>query len=281
MFSACKGTAGVSALLLVVVAAAGAPRAAQPLRVCADPNNLPFSNERGEGFENRLAEMLGRHLHRVVTYTWWPQRRGFIRNTLSAGKCDVVMGVPAEYELVRTTQPYYRSTYVFVTRRGTRHIDSLDDPMLRRLRIGLHTIGDDYANVPPMQALANRGIIANIHGYSIYGDYSQPNPPAALIAAVAHNEIDVAIAWGPLGGYFATREERPLMVTPLARGREGVLRFAYDIAMGVRRGDEDLRSTLNMFITRQRRAIAALLREYGVPLVARRQESWRGSTSGS
>ena len=255
---------------------AGSPAARGPesppdgatLRVCADPNNLPFSNDRGEGFENRIAQLVGRELGRAVQYTWWPQRRGFIRNTLQAGDCDLVMGVPAEYELARTTRPYYRSTYVFVTRSGDPvRVRSLDDEVLRRVRIGLHVIGDDYANVPPAQALANRGIVGNIRGYSIYGDYSKPNPPAALIAAVAEGEVDVAIAWGPLAGYFATRQPRSLDVTPIAPEREGPVPFVYEISMGVGRGDDELHRRLEEFISGRQTDIEGVLREFGVPLL--------------
>lgn len=239
------------------------------LRVCADPNNLPFSNQREEGFENKLAQLLARELHQQVRYVWWPQRRGFIRNTLQAKRCDVVLGIPAAYELAQPTRAYYRSTYVFVTRRD-RHLNlrSFDDPALRRLRIGLHAIGDDYANVPPAQALAQRGITQNITGYSIYGDYSQPNPPAALIMAVARGEIDLAIAWGPLAGYFAAHAPVPLKVVPIAQEQATPqLPLTFDICLGVRREDVALRTTLNHILARRKHEIEGLLRSYGVPLL--------------
>jgi quinoprotein dehydrogenase-associated probable ABC transporter substrate-binding protein len=240
------------------------------LRVCADPNNLPFSNDRREGFENVLAELVGRDLHRTVRYTWWPQRRGFIRNTLRAGSCDVVMGVPSSFELAQTTMPYYRSTYVFVTRRRARlHLHSFDDVRLKRLRIGLHVIGDDYNNVPPAQALAARGIVGNIAGYSIYGDYRQPDPPRALIDAVARDDVDVAIAWGPLAGYFARRESVPLDLTPVSPQIDlPFLPMVFDISMAVRRGDTGLRDELEGVIARRTTEIHQLLRRYAVPLVA-------------
>ena len=186
-----------AALLLLAAPAASA----RELRVCADPNNLPFSNERGEGFENRVAEILARDLGASVTYTWWAQRRGFIRNTLKAEKCDVVMGMPSGYDLVETTKPYYRSTYVFVSRRDAHlELSSLLDPRLHHLSIGVHLIGDDGSNPPPAQALGELGIVNNVRGYSIYGDYRQAAPPARLIEAVENGEIDVAAAWGPLAG---------------------------------------------------------------------------------
>jgi len=239
------------------------------LRVCADPNNLPFSNDRREGFENALAELVGRDLHRTVQYAWWPQRRGFVRQTLRAGTCDVIMGVPSSFELAQTTRPYYRSTYVFVTRRRDRlHLQSFDDPRLKRLRIGLHVIGDDYNNVPPAQALAARGIVGNIAGYSIYGDYRLPDPPRTLIDAVARGDVDVAIAWGPLAGYFARRESVPLELTPVNPQIDlPFLPMVFDIAMAVRRGDTELRDQLESVISRRKAAIHALLVRYGVPLL--------------
>jgi mxaJ protein len=240
------------------------------LRVCADPNNLPFSNERGEGFENRIASLLAGDLGERVEYTWWAQRRGFVRNTLNARSCDVILGVPAHYEMVRTTRPYYRSTYVFVTRRDRRlHITSLDDPALRTLRVGVHLIGDDYANSPAAHSLAKRGLITNIRGYTLYGDYSKPNPPARLIEAVANKEVDIAVAWGPLAGYFAKRSSVPLDIVPVTPSRDGPLSYVFDIAMGVRRGDSARAAALDAELTRRRPEIVRILGEYGVPLLSR------------
>jgi mxaJ protein len=248
------------------------PAAAEPnaeLRICADPNNLPFSNSAEAGFENKLAAMVAENLGRQVSYTWWAQRRGFIRNTLKAGKCDVVMGVPSHYDLVETTKPYYRSTYVFVTRQD-QHLDlaSLTDPRLHQLTIGVHLIGDDGNNPPPAQALGQQGIVDNVRGYSIYGDYRQADPPARLIEAVEHGDIDVAAAWGPLGGYFAKHSAVPLTVTPVRDGEQfAPQQFQFAISIGVRKGDHALRDQLNAFIDGHRSEIASLLRSYGVPLV--------------
>lgn len=234
------------------------------LRVCADPNNLPFSNDRGEGFENQLAELAAADLGRRVAYTWWPQRRGFIRTTLRAGVCDVVMGVPASFELALTTNPYYRSTYVFVTRADRLPgLASLDDARLVESSIGVHLVGDDYASVPPAQELAKRGLITNIRGYSIYGDYSQPNPPARLIEAVADAEVDLALAWGPLAGFFAAHASPPLAIAPIAA--VSGTPFAFEIAMGVRRDDPTLQQALNGVIARRADDIRALLAQFHVP----------------
>jgi quinoprotein dehydrogenase-associated probable ABC transporter substrate-binding protein len=257
----------VAALLGLASAAAAEPNAA--LRVCADPNNLPFSNSAEAGFENKLAAMVAEHFGEKLSYTWWAQRRGFIRNTLKADKCDVVMGVPSDYDVVETTTPYYRSTYVFVTRQE-QHLDlaSLLDPRLRQLTVGVHLIGDDGNNPPPAQALGELGIVNNVCGYSIYGDYRQSDPPARLIEAVAQGQIDVAAAWGPLGGYFAKLSPTPLTVTPIQDGeRFAPQQFQFAISMGVRKGDHALRDQLNAFIDEHRSEIASLLRSYGVPRV--------------
>ena len=253
------------------VAAPAGPPVAPPavLRVCADPNNLPFSNRRGEGFENRIARLIARDLGAEVRYTWWAQRRGFVRNTLGADRCDLIPGVPAGFDPVATTAPYYRSTYVFVTRRGDgAPIESFDDPRLRRLRIGVHLIGDDYANPPPVEALARRGIVRNVVGYTIYGDYRQPNPPARLVEAVAEGTVDVAIVWGPLGGYFAGRLAG-LRATPVRdRSAAAGVPFVFAIAMGVRAADTSLAHRVDAVLARRRAEIGRVLDEFHVPRVA-------------
>jgi mxaJ protein len=239
------------------------------LKVCADPNNLPFSNDLQEGFENKIAELVARDLNAKVHYSWWAQRRGFVRSTLNARECDLLIGVPSSFERTSTTIPYYRSTYVFVTRRD-RHlkIASFDDTALRRLRIGVQMIGDDFTNTPPAHALSKRNIIRNVRGYSVYGDYRQPNPPARIIDALANGDVDVAIAWGPLAGYFAQREPVALQITPVSPQIDlPYLPFVFDISMGVRRGDNALRDRLNTIIARRKTEIDRILDQYGVPRV--------------
>jgi mxaJ protein len=246
---------------------AGTPAVPDRLRVCADPNNLPFSNVRREGFENRIAELVAADIGRRVDYSWMPQRRGFIRRTLNARTCDVVIGVPASFELTRNTRPYYRSSYVFVSRRS-RHVglESFDDPRLRRLTIGIPITGDDYDNPPPAQALAARHIVDNVRGYTVYGDYSRPDPPRNLIDAVADGSVDIAIAWGPVAGYFAKRAAMPLAIAPVTPERDGHgLRFAFAIAMGVRKDDAALAAALDRVIARRRYELRRILDEYGVP----------------
>jgi mxaJ protein len=244
-------------------------RDASVLRVCADPNNLPFSNEKGEGFENRLAELLAAEMGRRVEYTWWAQRRGFIRNTLRAGECDLIAGIPSSMEMVMATRPYYRSTYVFVYRRDADFdVASFDDPILRRLKIGVHLVGDDGANTPPAHALSTRGIVGNLTGYTLYGDYSTPNPPARILDALAKGEIDVAIVWGPLAGYFAPKQKVAMEIVPVSPQIDvPFLPFVYDISMGVRRDDPLLKAEVEQILTRKRAEVDAILTQYGVPRV--------------
>ena len=257
-------------LLGLAALACGPARAAttmRELRVCADPNNMPFSNQKQQGFENRIAELVARDLNARLSYVWYAQRRGFTRNTLGANKCDVFIGVPSSLERVTTTVPYYRSTYVFATRRDRNiKLASFDDPALRKLRIGVQMIGDDFNNTPPAHALATRHIIENVKGYSVYGDYSQPNPPARVIDAVARGDIDVAVAWGPLAGYFARHEPVAMDITPVSPQIDlPFLPFVFDISMGVRRGEDSLRDQLNAIIARRKPEIDRILDEYGVP----------------
>ena len=267
-----RDTAILGVALCAIASGCGRARAAtavNELKVCADPNNLPFSNNRGEGFENKIAELVGRDLNATVRYTWWAQRRGFVRNTLNTHECDVLIGVPSSFERASTTAPYYRSTYVFVTRRD-RHlrIASFDDPILKRLRIGVQMIGDDFTNTPPAHALSQRQIVSNVRGYSVYGDYRQPNPPARIIDAVARGDVDVAVAWGPLAGYFAQQQSVPLEIKPVSPQIDlPFLPFVYDISMGVRRGDNALKDRLNAIISQRRVEIDQILKQYGVPRV--------------
>ncbi len=244
------------------------------LRVCADPNNLPFSNERKEGFENAVAEVVAGDLGKTVSYFWLPQRRGFVRNSLRIGVCDVIMGVPAQYELVRTTRPYYRSTYVFVSRRGTVSPRSLDDPALRRLTIGIQITGDDYQNPPAAEALAVRHLESNVRGYPVYGDYSNPEPQRAVVDDVETGHIDTAIVWGPIAGFFAREAHRPLTIVPVSPQRDADAgSFVFDIAMGVRRDDAALAQALDDVIVRRRAEFERILRGFGVPLVHDRSDA--------
>jgi mxaJ protein len=257
------------------------PTSARILRVAADPNNLPFSNERLEGFENEIAALLGRELGAEVRYVWRAQRRGFFRDTLKEGDADVVLGVPAGFDKALTTRPYYTSSYAIVTRadRGM-DAESLDDPRLRELRIGVQLVGSDGMNTPPAHALAERGMVDNVVGYTLYGDYRDQSPVRAIVDAVATGEIDAAVVWGPTAGYFAGREPVPLRVTPLSGNSGGpAQRMTFPIAVGVRRGAPQLRDEIDAVLERRREEIAQILGEYGVPrtdgAAAPAHASWR------
>jgi len=244
-------------------------------RVCADPNNLPFSNEALAGFENKLADLVAAEFHEPVAYVWHAQRRGFIRETLNAKRCDVVMGVPSAYDLVETTRPYYRSSYVFVSR-VDRNIDiqSIKDPRLHDLKVGVQLIGDDGFNTPPAHALAEQGIVDNVVGFPVYGDYRRPNPPAAIVEAVERGDVDIAAVWGPLAGYFARQSPVPLTVKTMTDTESfRPLLFQFDIAIGVRKGDDERRARLDAILAEKRPEIEALLKSYGIPLVAAPDQS--------
>lgn len=266
-------TAWIVASVLGPNAAPGQKKSLEPerrvLRVCADPNDLPQSNEKREGFENRIAEVIAKDLNADLQYLWWAQRRGFIRNTLRAGECDLLLNVPTALDMVLVTAPYYRSTYVFVYRRGADFkVDSFDSDALRRLRIGVQIVGDDYTNTPPAHALARRGIVRNVRGFRVAGDYKEPNPPARIIEAVAAGEIDIAIAWGPLAGYFATRQSVPLEVKPVSPQIDlPFLPFVFDMSMAVRRGEEGLKTEIEQAIERRRAEIDRILNDFAVPRV--------------
>jgi mxaJ protein len=246
---------------------AAANTARQTLTVCADPNDLPFSNRAGQGFENKIATLLAKDMDARIQYVWWAQRRGYLRSTLDEARCDLWPGVASGIDLVTTTRPYYRSTYVFVTQRD-RHLQglSLDDPRLRSLSIGVQMIGNNASNTPPAHALARRGITDNVRGYMLYGDYNQPNPAAAIVDAVVRGHIDVALVWGPLAGYFASRSGVPLRLEAVSPDVDDPrLPMAFSISVGVRRGNDGLRDTVDQILERERPRIDALLHAYHVP----------------
>ena len=256
-----------AAFVLASACLLGATTPPRPLRVCADPNNLPYSNSTHQGFEDKLAQLVGRELHRKVEYYFWAQRRGFVRNTLKAGKCDIIMGTAAGMEMVLTTKPYYRSTYTFVSRASAPDIHSLDDPRLHTVKVGVQLIGDDFANTPPAAGLTRRGIVQNVRGYTIYGDYREANPPSRIVRAVEKGEVDVALVWGPLAGYFARQSPVPLRVVPISPRADGRVPYTFAISMGVRHSDTAFRDSLDQVIVRRRGEIDRLLAEYGVPRV--------------
>ncbi len=256
----------LSAWLLASPLLATAASASEHLVVCADPDNMPFSNRAGEGFENKLAQLIARDLHAQLEYYWWPQVRGFVRKTLNDDKCDLWPGVAAGLDSLLTTQPYYESTYVFVTRsdRGLSDL-TLDDPRLATLSIGVQMIGNDATNTPPAHALARRGLVDHIHGYMVYARDDRAGPP--ILAAVASKQIDVALVWGPTAGYFAHRSSIRLHTDPVVPSVDaGQWPMAYAISVGVRRGNTALRDRVDAVLQQEKPRLDVLLRSYHVPL---------------
>ena len=241
------------------------PVLAQPpsasLRVCGDPDNLPYSNERLEGFENRIAAVVAAELGATPVYAWWPHQRGLVRNTIDAGTCDVIFGVPEGLDFVLWTKPYYRSSYVMAYRNDRGYdFRSLDAPELRQLRIGVHV------NTPPEESLARRGLLDNVSTYSLFFDpRGDRDRPRKLLDDLVAGAVDVAVAWGPLAGYAAGGLNAPLELVPLED--EPGVPLSFDISMGVAKGDDELKGRLETAIDRRQSEILAILEEYGVPLV--------------
>lgn len=259
----------IAAAALVGIAAGVAPAAAQTaeavdrtaLRVCADPHNLPFSNDQGEGYENKIAELLAAELGVPVRYTWFPDSVGFIRNTLRARKCDIVMGTVAGSDLVQNTNPYYRSAYSIVYRKdGKLAPASLDDPALRAAKIGV------VAGTPPVNLLAQRGLLGNLHSYHLVVDTRFESPARQLVHDVAVGDVDVGVLWGPIAGYFAKQESVPLAVVPLAASDHAV-KLDFRITMGVRPEEPEWKRKINSLIRKKQKEIDQILLEYNVPLL--------------
>lgn len=257
--------AGVAVLALGTGAAqAGPPELLErgALRVCADSNNLPFSNQAGEGLENKIAEMMAEELGLPLQYVWAPQIMGFVRNTLELRVCDVIIGVAAGYELVQNTNPYYRSVYAFVLPPDSDlEPDGLSDPALRGRSIGV------VSDTPPMVPLRSAG--AKVHGYPLQVDTRAISPVRDAVADVAAGVLDGAVLWGPIAGYYAAQQHPPLKVVPLVEDDSGA-RLDYRITMGIRRNEPQWKDWINDFIARRQADIDAVLAEHHVPLLDRR-----------
>ena len=256
---------GAALLLALAAGAASAQSAAPALRVCADPDNLPYSREDGSGFENRIARLVAEDFGVALQYTWLPDRRGFVRKTLGAGLCDLIVGVPVQFERTLNTKPYYRSSFVLVQPAGQEVPRDFADARLKQWRVGVQLMGDDFATTPPGYALMQAGAAGNVVGFPLPGE--QP-AAARMVQALAKGELDAAFVWGPQAGYYAQRAGRPMQMhylppPPMLREQP----FAFAIAMGVRRGDTQLRDRLDDFLVRRRADIDAILDEYAVPRV--------------
>ena len=235
---------------------------AKVLRVCADPNNMPFSTEKGEGFENKLAELLAAKFGKGLSYSWYTHATGFVRNTLAAHKCDVIMGIPQGDDIVQVTNPYYRTAYALVFKQGhgLEGVDTLGDPRLKGKRIGV------VAGTPPGNNMAANGLMANAKPYPLVIDTRVDSSAAAMMRDLAAGDIDAGVLWGPMAGYYARQSTPAVTVVPLVKETAGP-RLAYRIAMGVRYTDQEWKRQLNRTIQDNQGAITRLLLSFGVPLL--------------
>lgn len=264
-FSVAAHVAVLSSLLIL----AGRPAWAQTadvvdrsaLKVCADPNNLPFSDEKKEGFENKIAELMGAELGLKVDYAWFPQVTGFVRNTLRAHLCDLVMGTVAGDEIMQTTNPYYFTTYVMLYRSDKgRAFEGLQDPRLASLPLGV------VSGTPPADLLVRHDLMSHTKPYALTVDTRVESPTHEMVRDVANGTIDVGFLWGPIAGYYRKHDDLPLTLVPL-KDEPGAARMEYHIAMGVRANEPDWRRRINAVILKRQPEITATLQEYGVPLL--------------
>lgn len=244
-----------------------APLTAGLLRVCADPDNMPFSNQKGEGYENKIADLIANTWHSKLEYVWWPIRRGYYR-ILNGTYCDLVIESPAGLDAAGSTKPYYRSGYAFVSRKGSglEDLNSLDDPRLKKLKIGVNLfVSSDGEHSPPEMALSSHGVVGNLKGYNV--SYDENIRPEDIINGVAKKEVDLAIVWGPMAGYFVKRSTVPLVLTPIAVDVDSASGYPmqYNIGMAVRRRDHEFRDSLNAFLDQHQSEIQDVLKEYSVP----------------
>jgi quinoprotein dehydrogenase-associated probable ABC transporter substrate-binding protein len=252
------------------------------VRICADPDNMPASNQKGEGYENKIAELIAREWSAKLEYAWWPVRRGFFSRALNGQYCDIALTAPAGLDMAGTTKPYFRSGYVVVYRKDSGlDLKTLDDPAWKKLRIGVNLLNSDAENTPPAMALSRHGVVGNLVGFTTF--YSELDRPEDIIKAVADKKVDASIVWGPLAGYFVERSPVPLVVQPLAEYDSLTnLPFAFNMAMGVRRRDRELRDSLNHLLDRKGPEIQAILKQYGVPLLPiTEQKSAEGERTGA
>jgi len=244
--------------LLLLGVAVGLNAQTRELRVCADPNNMPFSSRDQTGFENRIAALVAHDLNAHLSFVWQRMGRGFVREYLDKAQCDLLIGIPANYRPVLTTTPYYRSTYVFVSRQSD-PAPSLNSPALHGLKIGVQVLEEEYT--PPGEALARRGLQGAIVGFDTIGDGAD-----SIVRAVANRKVDIALVWGPLAGYFAKQFGRNLRLTPVEPEVDPPgLPFTFAISMGVRKGNVVLREELEKILADRETDIRAILDDYGVP----------------
>ena len=242
-----------------------APREGAVIRVCADPDNLPASNQKGEGYENKIAELLASTWGDRLEYAWWPVRRGFFSRALNGRYCDVAITAPAGLDMAGVTTPYYKSSYVIVYRKDSGlALRSLADTTFRRLKIGVHLLNSDAENTPPAMAMSQYGSVGNLVGFSTF--FSEAGErPEDIFQAVVDRKIDVAIVWGPMAGYFVKKMNAGLVIQPVQEDSVDGIPFAFSMGMATRRRDRALRDSLQLFIEQQRPAIEGILKDFGIP----------------
>lgn len=254
---------GLAAILGGATADGAEPAGSLSLRVCADPDNMPFSNETGEGFENKLAGLMARRLDARLEYSWFSEATGYVPNTMGRGACDLVMGYAQGTGLIEDTNPYYYTSYVLIYRQDDARlagIDRLSDPRLKGKRIGF------FARTPPASILAMHGLVAHAKPFEIHADESASKAARALTAEVASGELDAGILWGPVGGYYVQRADVPLKLVPLVKENAGPSTI-YGITMGVRPNEPQWKHKINKLITENQGEINAILESYNVPLL--------------
>lgn len=264
---------------LPLVAQRPGPMVPGVLRVCADPDNLPMSNQQGEGVENRLAELLATTWNSRLEYIWWAAPRGMMR-MLNGRYCDVTLQMPVLSDMAGVTRPYFRTSYVIVQRKDAAHtVTGIDDPALKTLKIGVHLFASDAENSPPAMALSAHGVVGNLVGFSTTYTGGQ-NRPEDIIKAVMDRTVDVAVVWGPIAGYYAKRIGADLRLVPIERDTVSRIPFAYSMGMATRRADRAFRDSLQQFLNTKAPEIRAILEDYGIPLLPLAADTGAGGRGG-
>lgn len=258
----CLAGAGISSL----AAQRPAPMQEGILRVCADPDNLPFSDSTGAGLENKLAELMAKTWNSKLEYIWWAAPRGMMR-MLNGYYCDVTLQMPVLSDMAGVTRPYYRTSYVMVQRKDAAHlVTGLDDPALKKMKIGVHLFAADGENTPPAMALSSHGVVGNLVGFSTTY-IGGMNKPEDIVRAVVDKSIDMAFVWGPIAGYYARQIGADLQLTPVDNDTVSGIPFAYSMGMATRRRERQFKDSLQKFLNTKGPEIQALLQQYGIPLL--------------
>ena len=247
------------------------------LRVCADPYNMPASDEKGEGYENKIAELIGRVWNSKIEYAWWPVRRGYFARALNGRYCDIAITQPVKMDISAATKPYFRSAYAIVYRKDSGlHLTSLSDTAFKHLKIGVNLLDSDAENTPPAMALSSHGVVGNLEGFQAFFGEST-NHPEDIINAVVDKQIDVAIVWGPTAGYFVSRSKVPLEMHLVESDSASGIPFSYSMGMATRHADKALRDSLQTLIATHGPEIQQILNDYHIPLLPLHADSTRAA----